>query len=374
VKSNSKTMNTRLTKKVMALIASLLIISTAAFSQLDAINGDFFKGGVNDGVKLLTSYITPWANAFGAGFNGGWYNTAKPHKFGGFDITITGNVGFVPASAQNVDLKTLGFQTLKLGNPSGSGLSPTIAGPSDPGPQLYAMDPTGTVELARFNAPEGVNLKFMPVPMVQAGIGLPFGTEVKVRYFPSINVNDYKIGLWGLGLEHSIMQYIPGNDLLPFDVSLFGGFSKLSGGIPISVQPTASGAIINYSPAYNVLTSFADQSISTTIKAWNVGVIASVKVAVLTFYGGLGYSKTSTNLAFTGMYPLPRANPAVSLTQPVYEDAGVVKNITPIAIENFSGLRANIGMRLKLAVLTIHGDYTRSQYNVFSGGIGVSFR
>ena len=72
-------------------------ISTVSFSQLDPINGDFFKGGVNDGVKLLKAYITPWANAFGAGFNGGWYNTAKPHKFGGFDITISKIIG-IPTS------------------------------------------------------------------------------------------------------------------------------------------------------------------------------------------------------------------------------------------------------------------------------------
>jgi hypothetical protein len=362
-------MNTRINKRLTALVASLLIISANSFSQIDAINGDFFKGGVNDGVKLLTSYITPWANAFGAGFNGGWYNTAKPHKFGGFDITITGNVGFVPASAQTVDLKTLGFQTLKLVNPTGSGLSPTIAGASDLGPQLYAMDPTGTIEVARFSAPAGLDLKFMPVPMVQAGIGLPLGTELKIRYFPSININDYKIGLWGLGLEHSIMQYIPGNDLLPFDVSLFGGYSKLSASIPISIQP--SGSYINY-VTYDRLTSFNDQSISTTIEGWNIGVIGSVKVAVLTFYGGLGYSKSNTNLEIKGNLPLPKAD--LVLGQPVYNDLGVEKNIPAIDIENYSGLRANIGMRLKLAVLTIHGDYTRSQYNVVSGGIGISFR
>jgi hypothetical protein len=338
---------------------------------MDAINGDFFKGGVGDGVKLLQAYVTPWANAFGAGFNGGWYNTAKPHKFGGFDITLSTNVGFVPSSAMTVDLSTLGFQSLSLVDPTKK-LSPTIAGSSDMGPQLHAM--AGTIELASFSAPAGINLKFMPVPVLQAGIGLPFGTEVKVRYFPHISINDYEIGIWGLGLEHSIMQYFPGNDLLPFDVSVFGGYSKLSSSIPISVQPTASGAIINYTSAYNVLTSFAEQDIAMTVQAWNVGVIGSVRLAVLTFYGGLGYSKTNTSIEFTGNYPLPRVNTTVSLTQPVYEDAGVVKTIAPIEIPNFSGLRANIGMRLKLAVLTIHGDYTRSQYNVVSGGIGISFR
>jgi hypothetical protein len=365
-------MNTNINKRIMAVIASVLIISTSSFSQLDAINGDFFKGGVNDGVKLLTAYITPWANAFGAGFNGGWYNTAKPHKLGGFDITISANIGYVPSSAQSVDLKTLGFQTLTLVNQEGSGLSPTIAGSPDKGPQLHAM--AGTIELANFGAPEGLNLSFMPVPVVQAGIGLPLGTELKVRYFPKINLNDYEFGLWGLGLEHSIMQYVPGNDLLPFDVSVFGGYSKLSSSLPISVQPTSSGAVIRYS-TYNPLTSFTNQAIATTVQAWNLSLIGSVKLAVLTVYGGLGYSKTSTSIKFSGNYPLPRVNTVDPLVQPVvYEDAGVEKNIPSVDIPNFSGLRANIGIRLKLAILTLHGDYTRSQYNVISAGIGMSFR
>jgi hypothetical protein len=372
VKYNSKNMNTKINKRVLAIIASLLIISTVSFSQIDALNGDFFKGGISDGTKLIEAYVTPWANAFGAGFNGGWYNTAKPHKFGGFDITLSANIGFVPSSAKTVDLKTLGFQNLTLVNPTGSSLSPTIAGSSDMGPQLHAM--AGTVELANFKAPSGLNLGFMPVPMLQAGIGLPLGTEVKVRYFPKINVDDYVIGLWGVGLEHSILQYFPGYDMLPFDVSAFGGYSKLTSQIPISVQPTTTNAVISYSSAYNVATSFTGQNIGMIVQAWNAGVIASVKLSVITFYGGLGYSKTNTSINFEGNYPLPRVNTSISLVNPVYEDAGVIKNIDPIEIPNFSGLRANIGMRLKLAVLTIHGDYTRSQYNVVSAGIGISFR
>jgi len=43
-------------------------------------------------------------------------------------------------------------------------------------------------------------------------------------------------------------------------------------------------------------------------------------------------------------------------------------------IENFSGLRVNIGFRIKMAVITFHADYTRAQYNVLSAGLGISFR
>jgi hypothetical protein len=43
-------------------------------------------------------------------------------------------------------------------------------------------------------------------------------------------------------------------------------------------------------------------------------------------------------------------------------------------IKNFSGMRANIGFRIKLAIVTIHADYTRAQYNVLTTGLGFSFR
>jgi hypothetical protein len=76
----------------------------------------------------------------------------------------------------------------------------------------------------------------------------------------------------------------------------------------------------------------------------------------------------------TGKFPLPRVNTAISTTQPVYEDAGVLKNFSPMEIKSFSGLRANIGLRVKLAVITIHADYTKAQYNVISTGFGVTFR
>jgi hypothetical protein len=106
----------------------------------------------------------------------------------------------------------------------------------------------------------------------------------------------------------------------------------------------------------------------------NVGVIASLNIPVLTVYGGLGYAKTTTEIKLTGNYPLPTINPAVSTTQAVYEDAGVVKGFEALKMKDFSGLRANIGIRIKLAVITIHADYTKANYNVVSTGIGVSFR
>jgi hypothetical protein len=351
------------TKRISALMSALFIFSSVSFSQFDNI--DFLRSGSSDGLKILQAYITPWANAFGAGLNGNWYNTAKPHKIGGFDITAGFNFGFVPSSATTFDVSKINLTTL-----TGAGMAPTVAGPKTDGPTLSVA--SGGVTVASFKTPPGTNWKIMPVPTAQIGIGLPFETGLKIRFIPKTSVKDGDISLWGVGVVHGLMQYLPGNKLLPFDVSLFGGYSKLQGNIPMNLQPDLSKPQ-NYSSAYPA-GSFGNQNISISVAAMNIGVIGSLNLPVLTLYGGLGYSNTNSEINLTGNFPLPRVNTAISTTQPVYEDAGVLKNFPAMEIKNFSGFRANIGLRIKLAVITIHADYTSAQYNVVSTGLGISFR
>jgi len=59
-----------------------------------------------------------------------------------------------------------------------------------------------------------------------------------------------------------------------------------------------------------------------------------------------------------------------------YNNTGIKKgsDFPNMDIKNFSGLRANIGFRIKMSVITFHADYTRAQYNVLTIGLGISFR
>jgi hypothetical protein len=358
-------MNKLFTKRSGALLAVFLFISTVSFSQFK--NVDFLKSAPADGAKFLQAYAAPWANAFGAGLNGGWYNTAKPHKLGGFDITTSFNVAMIPSSADKFDLSKIGLTSL-----TGTGTTSTISEPNTAGPDLTFK--SGTTTLATFKAPPGTAWKIIPVPTAQVGIGLPFGTELKVRYIPKINIKDGDISLWGVGLVHSLLQYLPGNKLLPVDVSLFGGYTKLTGNNPLNLQP---GTPLAYT-TYNAATSFNNQNLNINVSALNVSLLASLNVPVLTVYGGIGYCKTKTEMAFSGNFPTPGlvtpALPAVPYA--AYTDAAVITGdkFPKINIENFAGMRANIGIRIKLAVITIHADYTKAQYNVFSTGLGISFR
>jgi hypothetical protein len=345
-------MNKLITRRLKTITVLLIIMSSVTFAQLN--NVDFLKAGAADGAKIMQAYLAPWANAFGAGLNGSWYNSAKPHKLGGFDITAAINIGIAPSAASTFDVGNIGLTTF-----TGSGNAPTVSGAKTSG-QTITYE-SGGVPVATFSTPPGTNWKIIPVPTAQIGIGLPKGTELKIRYIPKFNIKDGNISLWGVGLMHSIMQYIPGSKMIPVDVSLFGGYTKLQGNVPISLLPGTPNTI-------NPATSFTGQKMSASVGAWNISVIGSLNIPVLTVYGGLGYSKTATDIRLSGNIP------TVNLTTGGYDDTGVLANFPGINIKNFSGVRANVGFRIKLGVITFNADYTRSQYNVVSGGLGISFR
>jgi hypothetical protein len=349
--------------RLIGVTAAIFCVSFGGLNaQIDNI--DFLKAGAEDGATIAEAYILPWANAFGACINGNWYNTAKPHKFGGFDINIGASIGFVPSSANTFDVSKIGLKTF-----TGTGLAPTVSGANTEGPTLTGPTVSG-IPPVTFKTPPGTDWGYLAAATLQAGIGLPFGSEVKLRYVPKVPIGDGNISSWGVGLLHSLMQYIPGNKTLPVDFSVFGGYNKLKVNGPISLQP---GDPQYYSSKYPS-GSFDNQNAEVIVEAWNASAIASLNLPVISFYGGLGYAKTSTVARMTGNFPLPTINPDLSTAGPVYEDAGVLKDFPEINIKNFSGLRTNIGFRLKFSFFTFYADYTRAMYNVVSTGIGFTFR
>ena len=64
----------------------------------------FFSNDLEQGEKMIKAYFTPMAESFGAGLNNGWYNTAKPHSLGGFDLTFTLNTVIIPNSAKTFNI------------------------------------------------------------------------------------------------------------------------------------------------------------------------------------------------------------------------------------------------------------------------------
>ena len=114
---------------------------------------------IADGKSLIEAYLSPLGNSLGSALNNGWYNTAKPHHLGGFDVTITANLVLVPTDAKIFNITGSNDGTFKGGNTA------TILGSTSGGGQ--ANSNYGSMPM-----PGGLNIPLLPVPMLQAGIGL----------------------------------------------------------------------------------------------------------------------------------------------------------------------------------------------------------
>ena len=54
--------------------------------------------------------------------------------------------------------------------------------------------------------PGGLKTPAMPLPMIQAGIGLIKNTAIDIRYMPMLNVGDnINVNLFGVGIKHDLI-------------------------------------------------------------------------------------------------------------------------------------------------------------------------
>ena len=88
-------------KKIIYTI-SLLFITQIGQAQID-------PNHVAGGESIIEAYFAPFGNALGASLNNGWYNTAKPHNLGGFDITITLNTVLIGKDPRTISEEEIGL-------------------------------------------------------------------------------------------------------------------------------------------------------------------------------------------------------------------------------------------------------------------------
>jgi hypothetical protein len=336
--------------RIVLLLSSFLSAFAITANAQDDIE-KLLKESLADGKILIGAYVSPMMKSVSLAANQGWYNTAKPHKIAGVDLTVTVNSMTIPTDQLFYDVSKLGLQQVEIATkPTSpdSPLAPTIFGP-DRAPTFWLKaDHSQT-----FQGPPGIDLKgnikknIMPVPMAHLGIGLPKSTDLKIRFTPSIDLGDQgKLKLFGIGVMHDIKQWIPGIKLLPFDLSGFVGYTNLKLTTVFANDPQSKPETGEF------------QMTSTTIQG-----LISKKFSVVTLYGGLGYNIAKSSLAMKGWYDINNDN-----TKQTTE-------VDPLDLKfAASGPRATLGMRLKLAVFTLHTDYTLQKYKCFTVGFGIAVR
>ena len=348
----------------MKRIIIILFFCLAAIAAKAQDLGDILLAA-DDASKLTENYISPAMKGLMYSMNGGWYSTAKTHKKFGFDITIEANGSFVPKADEIFQFIQSDYNYSTL--PNGESFLPTVMSSDDTETEVDVRIPyqNDTYKVANFNMPGGVGGDFpgnaVPGPMVQVGFGLPFHTDIKLRYVPRIGFSDdVDAGLIGVGLQHDLMQYFGPLDKLPLNVSILAGFTKMDVTYKIKDDNFADEiSITNGKGAFNLNT-------------FTIQALGSLDFTLITLYAGMGYNNGSSSISVKGDY---------DLTYDIVDNNGnVISTVNesisdPINI-NFdaNGFRTTLGARLNLGFFKIFGDYTLQGYNTVTAGIAFSFR
>ena len=320
----------------MIKILTFFLVCSSLFVSAQNIT----VSNTSDATSFLGAYFSPFSESIGSGLNKGWYNTAKPHKLAGFDVTLSLNLITISDEIASFDVNSIeNFSS------DSSSSTPSILG-SGKGAIINYQN--GNVNGQFVMPDQNIGIKAVLIPTLNLGLGLIKGTEINVRYIPTY---EYDIGivgkgsveLYGAGIKHDILQWLPLNKFLPFDLSI-------------------QCAISQFNTSFEVESQSVRQGVDLDIQASTVNLIFSKKFAMITAYGSVGQNFVSSTLNANTNFSLGSTN-TLNFDFPL-----------EINMPKTSEIQASAGARLQFAIFTLYVNQTFSSYPSTSAGIGISFR
>ncbi len=336
---------------IIVSLAFLMTSKSLAQDELDL----FLQAGVDDAGLMIENYLKPVFEGVGYGYTNGWYHTAKAHETLGFDISISGNIAFIPQSKLTYTFNNSEYNNIQLSNSNSDELS-TILGPyqkserpeltfyNDGEEVVRATSPPGAIDLK-----EEIGFNAVPVPMVQAGIGLIRETDLIIRFIPPITLGEDagKISMLGYGIKHNIGQWITPLDYSGIDVSFLAGFSSLKVTADLSEEDDPS--------------TRDNEGVFKINGLVFQGIVSKEYINIFTIYGAIGYSRAGSRTQILGTYPI----------DPDFDQLPT----DPIDLKyGNSSMNLTAGLRVRIVALTISSAYTLQEYPVLSLGLGVTVR
>tara|TARA_R110000868_G_scaffold21614_6_gene89542 strand:+ start:39805 stop:40806 length:1002 start_codon:yes stop_codon:yes gene_type:complete len=328
-------------------LTGVLLLSAVGYSQSNV--NELFAAGINDAEKFTDSYFGPVSEAAIYSLANGWYNSADSKPLGGFEISIIGNM----TSFKNKEdkksfvLNTADYENLQFVDGSSSKPVSTALGDLE-GIGVFVE---GGVASDEFELPTGLaseNINFIPTAFLQLSVGLIKGLEVKARFLPKIDTEDVAIGLYGVGLQYDFSKLLPADKILPVALSAVVGYTQLNATYDFTNSNIVDGS---------------DQKIDVDMNVLSVQAIASTKLPIINFYGGIGYVSGKSTTDVLGTYNV-QSGPLLSET---YTDPFSLKR-------KASGVSGTLGAKLKLGFFRLHADYSLAEFNNLTIGVNFGFR
>jgi hypothetical protein len=349
-------------KRYLLLVTCIMIGATSVVVAQD-LSAELSRVGTLN----VKNYVNPIFNGFAADLNSGFYHSADLHGVLGFDVGVKVGFSLITASDKKYDFITpdsIGIKnpanlaqtiSLKAGRDYDAVVSgvPTAVGDKNTKFYVKMIRATGTTpeDIVKqgiydnlitqhgsnnlFQIPNGFDLPAVPLPMPQAAIGLPFGLEVIIRFIPTVSAGNVgNFNYMGFGLRYNVDQWVP---MLPLDVAVHFMTQKMY------FKSKDDKDIFNASgTAY--------------------GVEVSKKLLFLTVYGGFQLEKATFTLSqIDGKFTTP-------------DGTETPFTIPETTFEGQNKSRATLGLRLLLAVVNLHAEYSFAKTPVAAIGVGISLR
>lgn len=332
------------------------IALTSKAQDIDAL----LAAGVDNAELFANDYLKPATNGLMHSMNANWFNTADAKPLGGFEISIIANAAIVNNENKSFLMNIADYNsnpdqdfTVEFADLAATKNVATALGENDSDVDViitYEDDILGEQQ-ETITLPSGIGsstANLLPTAFLQGALGLSKGIELKARFVPKIETDDVELGMYGAGLQVEFTKWLPADKLLPVAISGLVAYTNLNGTYNLTESSNIDGE---------------NQRLENDTSTWLFQLIASTKLPVINFYGGLGYIKGKSESDLLGTYTV-QSGPFFSET---IED--------PFSVSSeVSSVRGTIGTKLKLGFFRLNAEYHLSDFNAFSVGINFGFR
>lgn len=335
-------------KTGLIIVALALAVSSNAQENLNQL----LAAGVADAERFSASYIKPANDGLAYGINTGWFNNAKTPKRFGFELSIIGNATFISDEDKQFVLDVSEYENIRFPDNSPNKGVATALGHNDPAQTVIITydDPIFGNQEREFELPTGIgsqNINLIPTAFLQASFSPFKGTQLKARYFPKIDQEDTKLGLYGFGLQQDFTAFLSEDNLLPVTISGLIAYTHLDGSYDFTDEGVVEGE---------------NQRIETETNTMLYQLIVSTKLKVINFYGSVGYLSGKNKTDLLGTY---RVSDGFLFSEEITD---------PFSIESDTkGVLTTVGANLSLGFFGINAAYTIADFNSASLGMNFSF-
>ena len=270
-------------KKIILL---LLITTNLSFSQGLSGVENFILASDEDKDLLANNYFNPLFKSMQISMSEDGQDLRKHIK--NLDLMLPFASGILIPNSNKV-FSTSGFASIVANSPT----SPTIFGGdsnTDFNVDFFSAE-QGANLTTSFQSPNGygsiLKSERLLLPNIQAAVGLPFKSEIVVRYMPKVSFKGAEFTAFGAGLKHSISQYFGLTKATPFNLSVLLSSAKMVGDYPLAESSQIPGD---------------NQSIDLDVSSTTFGLIGSADLKIVSLYASVSQVLSKSSFKVNGTY------------------------------------------------------------------------